>query len=160
MSVEQALYNLGQSLYGGLVASFHQKGRVASGRTINEIQPHVEGKTRMYITGPAYLVQLEKGRGPTSKTGPYPRYGGLTFKESLRLWMEARGIPEGKIPKNGGYGPVLWAIATTIHEKGFAGTPGLVTKPLSSDAINKAIDENLGPLANLYATEVYNELFK
>lgn len=152
-TIETALNNLGTAIVSELVAAQHRYGRVATGKTVNAIELHVS-PGRMYITGPAYLVALEKGRNATHATGPFPRYGGLTFKDSLRLWMEARGIPEGKMPKNGGYGPILWAIYTKINKEGYAGSPGVLSKPLSDGAINKAMNANLGPLADLYAKKI------
>lgn len=156
-----ALTNLGNDLYKGIVSEMFNQNRVATGKTVNDIDVVVEGPERMYITGPAYLVNLEKGRGPTSPTGPYQRYGGLSFRESLALWMQARGIDQGK--KEGStqeFGPVLWAIYTKINKLGYTGTPGVLSKPLGAEVVNKALDDNLGPLANLYAQQVLKELFK
>lgn len=145
-----AMGNVGNAIMAELIASMHRYGRVASGRTINAIELHVEGDSRMYISGPAYIFALEKGRKPTGATGPFPRYGGLTFKESLKLWMAAKGI-EAK---------AFYPIYRSINKKGFAGTPGVLTQPLSDQAIDKALDSNLGVLANLYVQQIANELFK
>lgn len=145
-----ALGNVGNAIMAELIASMHRYGRVASGRTINAIELHIEGDNRMYITGPAYIFALEKGRKATSSFGPFPRYGGLTFKESLKLWMAAKGIE----PK------AFYPIYRSINKKGFPGTPGVLSKPLSEQAIDKALNENLGVLANLYVQNIANELFK
>lgn len=153
--VETALNNLGTAIVSELVAAQHRYGRVATGKTVNAIELHVS-PDRVYITGPAHLIALEKGRRRTGSAGPVDvqRYGGLSFKDSLRLWMEAKGIPEGKIPKNGGYGPILWAIYTKINKEGYAGSPGVLSKPLSDEAIYKALNDNLGPLAGLFAKRI------
>lgn len=145
------LKNLGNAIMTELIASMHRKGRVASGKTINAITLHLE-PNRMYIIGPSYLIQLEKGRRPTGAGGPVDRqkWGGLSFAESLKLWMQAKGIE----PK------AFYPIYKSINETGFPGTPGLLTQPLSNEAINKAMDENLGPIADLYAKQVLQELFK
>lgn len=153
MGAEVQLRNLGEAITGNLIASMHRYGRVATGRTIRDIEYIVLGPERLQVLGPEHLIQLDRGRGKTSPSGPYQRYGGMTFKDSLRLWMEAKGIPEGK-HKEGGYGPVLWAIVTNIHKHGFPGSPGLLSKPLSDEAIDKALNENLGPLADLYAKQI------
>lgn len=155
-----ALYNLGNAILLDLQENMHKYGRVATGKTINDIKLNIDGTERFYIDGPAYLLNLEFGRKATHATGPFPRYGGLTFKESLRLWMQAKGIDEGKKSDNAQYGPVLWAIYVNINKKGFAGTPGVISGPLSDRAISKAMDDNLGNLANIYAAQVLDQLFK
>lgn len=139
------LANLGNAILSELIAAQHRYGRVATGKTLNSMELHVE-PGRMYIVGPAYLLNLEKGRRPTGQGGPVDRqrYGGLDFKESLKLWMAAKGIE----PK------AFYPIYRSINEKGFAGTPGVLSKPLSNEAINKAMDDNLGPLADLFAKKV------
>lgn len=154
------LYNMGNAILLDLQANMHKYGRVATGKTINDIKLNIDGPERFYIDGPAYLLNLEFGRKATHATGPFPRYGGLTFKESLRLWMQAKGIDEGKKSANAQYGPVLWAIYVNINKKGFAGTPGVISGPLSDQAISKAMDDNLGNLANIYAAQVLDQLFK
>lgn len=145
------LKNLGNAIMTELIANMHRKGRVASGKTINDITLHVE-PTRMYIIGPSYLIQLEKGRKPTGAGGPVDRqkYGGLSFAESLKLWIQAKGIEPN----------AFYPIYRNINKFGFPGTPGLLTQPLSNEAIDKAMNENLGPIADLYAKQVLAELFK
>lgn len=145
------LKNLGNAIMTELVASMHRKGRVASGKTINDITLHVD-PNRMYIIGPSYLIQLEKGRRGTGQGGPVDRqrYGGLSFAESLKLWMQSKGI-EAK---------AFYPIYRSINKIGFPGTPGLLTQPLSNEAIDKAMNDNLGPIADLYAKQVLQELFK
>lgn len=159
IDTEIALTNLGNELVTGLIVAQHAQNRVATGGTINQIDVVVT-PTRMYIEGPAYLVALEVGRKPTSATGPYMKTAtGMSFKDTLALWMEARGIDQGKMPKNGGYGPVLWAIYTKINQKGYKGTPGVLSKPLSDQAIDAAMNNALGPLADLYAQQVLKTIF-
>lgn len=157
---DSLLTNLGNAIKTALVTSQKERDAVATGRTIRDTEVITEGNTRVYIVGPAHLLALERGRKPTSATGPYQQYGynGLSFKDNLRLWMEARKIDEGKIPP-GGYGPILWAIYTKINQKGYEARRGIITDPLSDDNLNKLMDEHLGPLAGIYATEVLNELF-
>lgn len=158
--IEKSLGDLGIGIVSGLVRSLRGHNRVATGNTIRDIEITVEGPNRMYISGPAYILALETGRKPTHATGPFPRYGGLTFKESLRLWMQARGIDEGKKSANAQYGPVLWAIYSKINKEGYSGTSGVITAPLSDQATKQAMDDNLGNLANIYAAQVLDQLFK
>lgn len=149
MDAEQkALTNLGNDLLNGLVASFHQKGRVASGRTLNDITVNVE-PGRMYITGPFYLINLEKGRRPTGAGGPVFRGSKISFYDSLKLWIESRGIDK----------KALFPIYVSINKNGFPGTPGLISKPLSPENVDKALDKNLGQIADLYTTQVLQSIF-
>lgn len=143
------LQNLGNTILNDLIASMHRYGRVATGKTINEIELHVS-PGRMYIIGPAHLLNLEKGRRPTGAGGPVDvqRYGGIGFKESLRLWMQARGIDQ----------KAFYPIYKSINEKGFPGSPGILSKPLSEQSINKAMDATLGPLADIFAKQVIDLL--
>lgn len=159
MPNNEALFNLGNEIKDNLIASAHRYGRVASGGTINAIEVQAEGMTRVLVLGPERLIYLEKGRGPTHATGPYQRYGGLSFKESLAQWMAIKGIDQKKKANSSQqYGPVFWAIYTSINEKGFAGTPGLISKPLANEAINSAMDKHLGNLASIYVSEIFKLL--
>lgn len=153
------LKQLGEAIIYELVASMHRKGRVASGKTINDIILHVDGMNRIYIDAPYYIIALERGRKATNSHGPF-QASPISFKQSLALWMAARGIDQGPIKGNAKYGPVLWAIYTNINKKGFPGTPGLLSGPLANEALNKAMDKNLGNLADIYVKTVFDEIFK
>lgn len=124
--------------------------RVATGKTIKQILVITEGANRMYIVGPARLLALEKGRKPTSQTGPYQQAEGFSFKQNLYLWMMARNIDK----------KFFYPIYRKINRDGYKGTPGVLADPLSEENINKAMDESLGALADLYTQQVLNEIFK
>jgi len=150
--MESPLQNLGDAIKANLVNSLNSKNAVATGRTIRNIEVVTEGVTRMYILGPETLLALEKGRRPTGAAGPVNRiqYGPYSFKQSLYLWMIARNIDK----------KAFYPIYKKINEKGYEGRPGVVSEPLSDQAINKAMDESLGPLSEIYTQQVLKELFK
>ena len=121
------------------------KDRNATGHTSASIRANtkkigsevVEGT----ITANSNYKLLETGRNP-SKGSPT---GSSEWYDKLDDWLQARGIPlEAKFP-----------IFKKIHEKGFKGTPNLI-----SDPIDKALKRIEQRIADFYAEDFAGKIFK
>ena len=121
------------------------KDRNATGQTSASIKSNtkkigdsiIEGT----VTANSNYQLLETGRKP-SKGSPT---GSSEWYDKLDDWLQARGIPlEAKFP-----------IFKKIHEQGFKGTPNLI-----SDPIDKAIKRIEQRIADFYAEDFANNIFK
>ena len=122
--------------------NFNKKNRSATGKTVSQIGSEVDTKgsnVEGIVYAPSHVVQLENGRKPTQgePTGTSEWYDNPDFEN----WMRARNIPlEAKYP-----------IFKKIHEKGFKGSPGLI-----SDPVEKSIDR----ITERVADAMVDNLFK
>lgn len=127
-----------------LVHSLQSNDRVASGKTVESIN-QVDLDGRSYLEANAYIENLEYGRPPTS---PNAAKGNPTVFDEIQDWVISRGIPLG----------AAWAITKKIHEKGYPGTPGVLTTPLSEGNINNRLHKTMGDLADITAANVAESL--
>jgi hypothetical protein len=127
-----------------LIHSLQTNDRVASGKTIETLE-QVDMDHRSYLEANAYIENLEFGRPPTSPDAPK---GDPTLFDEIQEWVGTRGIPLG----------AAWAITQQIHEKGYPGTPGVLTTPLSEENINDRLDQTMGDLADITAANIAESL--
>lgn len=99
-----------QSFLNDVRLSIIAKMNRATGETERSLRVSA-GDDFGFLVAPAYIEALERGRKPTSKGNT----GGPTLRESLLIWIQARGIR----PKPGQTEESLsYAIAKSIHKKG------------------------------------------
>ena len=123
-------------LVTNLRLSMTKSNRNATGKTSQEINSEVitsVNKVTGIVVAPEHVLQLELGRKPTEgePTGSSEWYDSTEFEN----WLAARNIPlEAKYP-----------IFKKIHEKGFKGTKGLISKPVENtvDRITERIADSL-----------------
>jgi len=58
--------------------------------------------------------------------------------DRIKQWCQAKGIPDN----------AAWAIKKSIDKKGFPGTPGILSEPLSDANINLRLSQNTNPMAD------------
>ena len=123
-----------------VINSIQAKGKYATGSTVKALEISAS-PNNVQLLAPEYIDALEKGRKPT---GPDAAKGDPTVFERIKEWCAAKGIDE----------KFAYAITKNIHEKGYPGTPGVLTEPLSDDNINKRMDTFLDQLANNEADNI------
>lgn len=125
-----------ESIKTDVIHSLQSKGKMATGQTAQQIT--IEGDdNKAQLTLPDYVIELEKGRGPTSSNA-IP--GNPPMIERIKVWCQAKGIPN----------KAAWAVKKSIDKKGYKGTPGLLSEPLGEDNINL----RLNPVAEVMADNV------
>jgi len=127
-----------------LTNSIQAKGKSASGKTIAALESAANDDSSKLLA-PKHITALEAGRKPTRPGAPT---GDPTLLEIIKDWCQVRGIDEG----------MAYPITKNIHEKGYPGTPGVLTEPLGNANVNKRVDESLGKLAALVTNEFGNLL--
>jgi len=143
-SLEQILAEGLGDLKTDLIGSLTQNNRVASGKTISELEVTAIG-TVGTLSGPLYITALEEGRKPTS---PGAVAGDPTLFQAIQVWCAARGIPaEAACP-----------ITKKIHEQGYVGTPGVISTPLGGDNLDRRLGEIGAKLSQLFAQQATDVL--
>jgi len=133
-----------QSLKTDILNSLQSKGKNATGQAAQQIQIITDGdKAQLQI--PGYLQILETGRKPTSKNAVA---GNPPMIQRIADWCRAKGIPD----------KAIWAVKRSIDKKGFKGTPGILSGPLSNDNINQRLTPILENIATETATQIANNL--
>ncbi|HWD89906.1 MAG TPA: hypothetical protein VG367_17360 [Mucilaginibacter sp.] len=133
-----------ESLKTDIINSLQANGKVATGRTAQQIAITNDGNTAQ-LQIPAHIQLLETGRGPTS-ANPVP--GNPPMIERIKAWCQAKGIPD----------QAVWAIKKSIDKKGFKGVPGILSEPLSEDNINLRLDPAAEELANAVAQQIIDTI--
>ena len=123
-----------------IIHSLQQNDRIASGKTIAEFTTTVAGDRAQLIV-PKYLDALEYGRSPTRPDAPK---SDPTLFEAIQEWCKARGIDEG----------AAYAITNKIHKKGYEGTPGILTEPLSDDNLGAIMERGMTKVADLMGSDI------
>jgi len=133
-SMNQQLTHLLELLKTDLINSMQAKGKYASGQTAQQITIVTDGdKAQLQI--PGYLQLVETGRGPTT---PNATQGDPPMIQRIQDWCRAKGLPD----------KAAWAIKKSIDKKGYNGTPGILTDPLSDENINLRLAPILENMAN------------
>jgi len=91
------------------------------------------------------LIELENGRGPTSKNAVA---GDPPMIQRIQQWCRAKGIPDS----------AAWAVKKKIDKVGYPGKPGILTQPLGNDNINARLDQSLEDLANNISSQILNAI--
>lgn len=129
-----------ESLKIDIINSMQAKGKYATGQTAQQIT--VTGDDDNYqLSLPAYMQALEDGRSPTGKDAIK---GNPPMIDRIRQWCQAKGIPD----------KAAWAIKKSIDQKGYPGTPGILSEPLSDDNINMRLDPAANALADAIAQQI------
>lgn len=129
-----------ESLKTDIINSMQAKGKMATGQTAQQITV-TTGSDSARLNLPGYLQILETGRGPTKKDAPP---GDPPMIVRIKQWCQAKGIPDN----------AAWAIKKSIDKKGFKGTPGILSEPLSDDNINLRLNQNIGKVAGEIAQNI------
>jgi hypothetical protein len=132
------------SLKTDLINSLQANGKIATGQTASQINITAYSSS-IKLDLPAYLLILEKGRGPTGKNA-LP--GNPPMIQRIQQWCDAKGIP----------GSAAWAIKKHIDKVGYPGKPGLVSLPLGDDNINLRLSQFLPAVADNISTQIINAL--
>lgn len=144
MNIQEALLSAVTELKDGLTESLRSAGKVASGRTIDSIEATATD-TSAQLLGSKFIYALQDGRKPTRPNAPK---GDPTLFEQIKEWCAIKGIDE----------KAAYPITKHIHKYGYAGTPGIIDEPLSQDNVDRALQDALGDIANLFTDAVLNEL--
>ena len=131
-----------ETLKTDIINSLQSNNKYATGRTAREITI-VEDGSSLQLQLPAYVQELETGRGPTSKNA-IP--GNPPMIQRIQQWCRAKGIPV----------EAAWAIKKTIDKNGYKGITGIITEPISDDNI----EMRLSPLMLSIADDVIDEIAK
>lgn len=127
-----------------VLTSLQSKGGTATGETEQQIKI-INNGNNIQLQLPAYLLELEKGRGPTSKNATP---GNPPMIQRIQQWCRAKGIPD----------KAAWAIKKKIDKVGYPGKPGILTEPLGIDNINLRLNQSLQKMADNITTEILNNL--
>jgi len=123
-----------ESLKTDLIHSMQVQGKYATGQIVQQITVSTDGNNAQ-LQLPGYLQLLETGRSPTGKIA-LP--GNPPMIDRIKQWCQAKGIPD----------KAAWAIKKSIDKKGFPGTPGILSEPLSDANINLRLSQNTNPMAD------------
>jgi len=123
-----------ESLKTDLIHSMQVQGKYATGQIAKQITVSIDGNNAQ-LQLPGYLQLLETGRSPTGKIA-LP--GNPPMIDRIKQWCQAKGIPD----------KAAWAIKKSIDKKGFPGTPGILSEPLSDANINLRLSQNTNPMAD------------
>jgi len=123
-----------ESLKTDLIHSMQVQGKYATGQIAQQITVSTDGNNAQ-LQLPGYLQLLETGRSPTGKIA-LP--GNPPMIDRIKQWCQAKGIPD----------KAAWAIKKSIDKKGFPGTPGILSEPLSDANINLRLSQNTNPMAD------------
>jgi hypothetical protein len=134
-----------QSLKTDILNSLQSKGKNATGQTAQQIQI-ITDEDKALLQIPGYLQILETGRKPTSKNASP---GNPPMIQRIADWCRAKGIPD----------KAIWAVKKSINKKGFKGTPGILSEPLSDDNINQRLTPVLEDIATETATQIAGNLY-
>lgn len=135
MTNKQAIENFLNDTRLAIIAKINR----ATGETGRSLRV-TAGKDFGYLVGPAYIDTLERGRRPTR---PGAQKGAITLRESIMIWINARGIQ----PRPGQTRESLaFAIAKTIHEKGSKlyrekRVSGVLSETITEDRFTELLDD-------------------
>lgn len=133
-----------ESLSNDILHSMQSKGKIASGQTASQIT--IEGDDNSaQLQIPGYLQILEKGRGPT---GSNAVAGNPPMIDRIKQWCQAKGIPD----------KAAWAIKKSIDKKGFKGSPGILSEPLSDANINLRLGQTLDKAAGTLTKQIADNI--
>jgi len=138
------LTQLLESLKTDVINAMQAKGKYATGQTGAAITIVADSDTAQ-LQLPGYILELETGRGPTSKNAAP---GNPPMIQRIQEWCRAKGLPD----------KAAWAIKKSIDKKGYKGTPGILTEPLGDDNINLRLAPILENIATETATQIANSL--
>jgi hypothetical protein len=142
--VNQITNDFLEALKTDVLTSLQSKGSTATGQTEQQIKI-INNGNNIQLQLPAYLLELEKGRGPTSKNATP---GNPPMIQRIQQWCRAKGIPD----------KAAWAIKKKIDKVGYPGKPGILTEPLGIDNINLRLNQSLQKMADNITTEILNNL--
>jgi hypothetical protein len=126
-----------------VINSMQAKGRMATGQTANAIAS-VKTPDGAQLQAPEYIEALEKGRAPTRPGAPK---ADPPLVDRIEAWLTAKGLDYNK-----------YAVTKSIHKNGYPGKPGVLTEPLSEENVGNLLDQKLGKLADIVATNLLNDL--
>jgi len=136
----ESITQLLELLKTDIINSMQAKGKYATGQTAAQMAIVNDGN-KAQLQLPFYLQELEKGRGPTGKNATP---GNPPMIERIKEWCQTKGLPD----------KAVWAIKKSIDKKGYKGTPGILTEPLSDDNINLRLAPLLQNIANEVTTQI------
>jgi len=135
-----ALTTFLESLKTDVINSLQANGKMAGGQTAQQITVINDGD-HAELQLPAYIELLETGRGPTSSS-PIP--GNPPMIDRIKAWCRAKGIPD----------KAVWAVKKSIDKKGFKGTPGILSEPLSDENINLRLNPAAENMAEAISQQI------
>jgi hypothetical protein len=143
MNTDEILNEIAAALKTEIINSLQAKGsggnQTAQQITITKTDNGIQ------LQLPAYLLILEKGRGPTSKN-PVP--GNPPMIQRIQQWCQEKGIDD----------KAAWAIKKKIDKAGYPAKPGIITEPLSNDNINNRLTAPLTQLAEAITAQILNAI--
>lgn len=129
-----------ESLKTDIINSLQANGKIATGQTAQQITVTSDDNSAQ-LQLPGYIGLSETGRGPTS---PNPVPGSPPMIDRIKAWCQAKGILD----------KAVWAVKKSIDKKGFKGTPGVLSEPLSDDNINLRLNPAVEQIANAIAKQI------
>ncbi|HEY9003358.1 MAG TPA: hypothetical protein VIM89_18525 [Mucilaginibacter sp.] len=134
-----------ESLKADIIHSLQSNGKYATGQTAQQITIDASDSDNPQLQLPAYLQILETGRSPTS---PNAIPGSPPMIDRIKQWCQVKDIPD----------KAAWAIKKSIDKKGFKGTPGILSEPLSDANIDLRLDQVINPMADEIAQQIIDSL--
>lgn len=134
------LIQLLELLKTDVINSMQANGKYATGQTARQITIAEDGNN-VQLQFPDYMLTLEVGRGPTSKSAVA---GDSPMIQRIQRWCQAKGIPD----------KAAWAIKKSIDKKGYKGKPGILIEPLSNENINLRLNPVLENIASVIREEL------
>lgn len=143
MNTTETLNQIAEALKNDVISSLQAKGS-AGGQTAQQVSI-IKTENGLQLQLPAYLLILEKGRGPTSKS-PVP--GNPPMIQRIQQWCREKGIDD----------KAAWAIKKKIDKVGYPAKPGIISGPLGQDNINNRLEAPLNQLAENITAQILNAI--
>lgn len=143
MNIDETLNQIAEALKTDIINSMQAKGSGGS-QTAQQISI-TQTENGLQLQLPAYLLILERGRGPTSKN---PVAGDPPMIQRIQQWCREKGIDD----------KAAWAIKKKIDKVGYPGKPGIITEPLGEDNINSRLQDPLTQLAESITAQILNAI--
>jgi len=143
MNTDEILNGIAAALKTDVINSLQAKGS-SGDQTLQQITI-TKTDNGLQLQLPAYLLILEKGRGPTGKN-PVP--GNPPMIQRIQQWCQEKGIDD----------KAAWAIKKKIDKVGYPAKPGIITEPLGNDNINNRLNAPLTQLAEVLTTQILNAI--
>lgn len=120
------LTKIGNEIVSRLGVSLDKYRRTATGDTKKSLES-ISEPNRLRILAREHIQTLEYGRDPTPGTNVMPS---REFVAKIQRWLDARGKSWS-----------AFAVARSIHKKGFVGTPGVLTDVINDQLFSEIADE-------------------
>jgi len=138
--INAALYDAVDALKTDLINSIQANSKPTTNQAAKQITI-TKANRKVQLNLPAYLIFLEKGRGPTGKNAIV---GNPPMIRRIQQWCKEKGIPD----------KAAWAIKKKIDKTGYVGKPGILSEPLSDSNIDSKLEQPLNTIADFITAQL------